>query len=168
MPTAPGGRWPSASTGAVGGLSVGESRSELQDTLAATLAELPADQPRYLMGVGDPVNLVTAMGLGVDMFDCVLPTPAAGTVLTDAGRMNLRNARFATDDGPLDPACPCPVCARWSRLPPAPPAGRRAGAARLVTIHNVSWTSRMVARTAGAIRAGRLAAWQAEIVAVWG
>ena len=58
-----------------------------------------------------------AIGLGVDMFDCVLPTRHGrhGTVLTDAGRMNLRNARFATDDGPLDPACPCPVCARWSR-----------------------------------------------------
>jgi len=156
---------------AVGGLSVGAGRSELKDTLATTLAELPVDQPRYLMGVGDPVNLVSAMGLGVDMFDCVLPTRHGrhGTVLTDAGRMNLRNARFATDAGPLDPACPCAVCARWSRgyLRHLLQVGEQ-GVARLVTIHNVSWTSRLVARTADAIRAGRFEAWRAEVVAVWG
>ena len=105
------------------------------------------------------------------MFDCVLPTRHGrhGTVLTDAGRLNLRNARFATDDGPLDPACPCPVCARWSRgyLRHLLQVGEQA-AARLVTIHNVAWTSRLVARTAEAIRAGRLEAWRAEVVAVWG
>jgi queuine tRNA-ribosyltransferase len=156
---------------AVGGLSVGESRAELHDALAAALAELPADQPRYLMGVGDPVNLVTAIGLGVDMFDCVLPTRHGrhGTVLTDAGRVNLRNARFARDDGPLDPACPCAVCARWSRgyLRHLLQVGEQ-GAGRLVTIHNVAWTTRLVDRTAAAIRAGDLDAWRAEVVAVWG
>ena len=110
---------------------MGESRAELQDTLAATLAELPADQPRYLMGVGDPVNLVAAMGLGVDMFDCVLPTRHArhGTVLTDAGRLNLRNARFA-DATPVRSTRPararcapagrggtCGTCCRWASRP---------------------------------------------------
>ena len=124
------------------------------------------------MGVGDPVGLVEAVGLGVDMFDCVLPTRLGrhGTVLTDAGRLNLRNARFATDDGPLDPACPCPVCARWSRgylrhlLQVGEPT-----AARLLTIHNVAWTSRLVARTADAIRAGTLrGAGGPRSLAVWG
>jgi queuine tRNA-ribosyltransferase len=156
---------------AVGGLSVGESRAELHDTLAATLHGLPDDQPRYLMGVGDPVNLVTAIGLGIDMFDCVLPTRHGrhGTVLTDGGRLNLRNARFATDAEPLDPACPCPVCARWSRgyLRHLLGVGEQVGA-RLVTIHNVAWTTRFVARTADAIRAGRLEPWRAEVVDVWG
>ena len=156
---------------AVGGLSVGESRDEMHDALAATLEELPADQPRYLMGVGDPVNLVTAIGLGVDMFDCVLPTRHGrhGTVLTEAGRLNLRNARFATDAGPLDPACPCPVCARWSRgyLRHLLGVGEQL-AARLVTIHNVAWTTRLVARTAEAIRSGTMASWQAEVVDIWG
>jgi queuine tRNA-ribosyltransferase len=156
---------------AVGGLSVGESRAEMHDTLAATLAELPGDQPRYLMGVGDPVNLVTAIALGVDMFDCVLPTRHGrhGTVLTDGGRLNLRNARFATDADPLDPACPCPVCARWSRgyLRHLLGVGEQV-AARLVTIHNVAWTTRFVARTADAIRAGRLASWRTEVLDIWG
>jgi queuine tRNA-ribosyltransferase len=156
---------------AVGGLSVGESRDEMHDALAATLEELPADQPRYLMGVGDPVNLVTAIGLGVDMFDCVLPTRHGrhGTVLTDGGRLNLRNARFATDAGPLDPACPCPVCARWSRgyLRHLLGVGEQV-AARLVTIHNVAWTTRFVARTADAIRAGRIESWRAEVLDIWG
>src|SRR5207248_8067144 len=102
---------------AVGGLSVGESRAEMLPALAAAVAELPADRPRYLMGVGDPVGLVEAIGLGIDMFDCVLPTRLArhATVLSSEGRMQLRNAAFASDGGPLDPACPCPVCARWSR-----------------------------------------------------
>jgi queuine tRNA-ribosyltransferase len=155
---------------AVGGLSVGESRSEMHDTLAATIAELPPDQPRYLMGVGDPVNLVTAIALGVDMFDCVLPTRHGrhGSVLTDAGRLNLRNARFATDPGPLDPDCPCPVCARWSRgyLRHLLQVGEQAGA-RLVTIHNVAWTARFVARTRDAIRAGRLDRWRGEVLDIW-
>jgi queuine tRNA-ribosyltransferase len=155
---------------AVGGLSVGESRAEMHDTLAATLEGLPGAQPRYLMGVGDPVSLVTAISLGIDMFDCVLPTRHGrhGTVLTDGGRLNLRNARFATDRDPLDPACPCPVCARWSRgyLRHLLGVGEQV-AARLVTIHNVAWTSRFVARTADAIRAGRLGAWRSEVLDIW-
>jgi queuine tRNA-ribosyltransferase len=156
---------------AIGGLSVGESRDELADALAATIAELPDDQPRYLMGVGDPMNLVTAMGLGVDMFDCVLPTRHArhGTVLTEEGRLNLRNARFATDAGPLDPSCPCAVCARWSRgyLRHLLQVGEQT-AARLVTIHNVAWTQRFVTRTADAIRAGTLEAWRRQVLDRWG
>lgn len=156
---------------AIGGLSVGETRAEMLPALAAALDGLPADQPRYLMGVGDPASIVEAVALGVDMFDCVLPTRLArhGTLLTDAGRLNLRQARFARDPEPLDPGCPCPVCARWSRgylrhlLQVGEPT-----AARLLTIHNVSWLLRLVARTGDAVRHGRLASWRADVLAVWG
>jgi queuine tRNA-ribosyltransferase len=155
----------------IGGLSVGESRDEMLPALAAALEVLPADRPRYLMGVGDPIGLVEGIALGVDMFDCVLPTRLArhGTILTDAGRLNLRNARHARDPGPLDDTCPCPVCARWSRaylrhlLQTSEPTG-----GRLLTIHNVSWTLRLVARARAAIAAGNLADLRAEVAAAWG
>lgn len=156
---------------AVGGLSVGESRPELLHALAAALGGLPAGAPRYLMGVGDPVGLVESIALGVDMFDCVLPTRLArhGTVLTSAGRLQLRNAAFARDAGPLDPTCPCPVCARWSRaylrhlLRMADP-----GAARLLTLHNLAWTLALVARARAAVVAGRLHSVRAEIASAYG
>ena len=155
----------------IGGLSVGETRAEMLPALEATLAQLPVDRPRYLMGVGDPVGLVEAIGRGVDMFDCVLPTRLArhGTVLTASGRLSLRNARYAEDDGPLDPACPCAVCVRWSRsylrhlLRLADPGG-----ARLVTLHNLAWLTGLVASIRAAIEAGRLADLRAEVVAAWG
>ncbi|HXH58318.1 tRNA guanosine(34) transglycosylase Tgt [Iamia sp.] len=156
---------------AIGGLSVGEPRAEMLPALAAAIALLPADRPRYLMGVGDPAGLVEAIALGVDMFDCVLPTRLArhGTLLTDAGRLNLRNARHARDPGPIDEACWCPTCARWSRgylrhlLAVGEPS-----AARLLTLHNVSWLLRLVDRTRDAIRAGTLDRWRAEVLAIWG
>src|SRR5438067_8871533 len=101
----------------IGGLSVGETRAELLAALAACTAELPGDRPRYLMGVGDPIGLAEAVALGVDLFDSVLPTRLGrhGTVLTSAGRLSLRNAANREDDGPLDAACACAVCGRWSR-----------------------------------------------------
>ena len=154
----------------IGGLSVGESRDEMLPALAAAIASLPADRPRYLMGVGDPIGMVEAIALGVDMFDCVLPTRLArhGTILTSGGRLNLRNAAHATDDGPLDPTCGCPVCARWSRAylrhlllvsePTAP---------RLLTLHNVAWTLALVARTRSAIASGTLDRVRAEVGAAW-
>ena len=156
---------------AVGGLSVGESRPEMLAALAAAVAGLPDGAPRYLMGVGDPVGLVEAIALGVDMFDCVLPTRLArhGTVLTSAGRLQLRNAAFARDAGPLDPACPCPVCARWSRaylrhlLRMADP-----GAARLLTLHNLAWTLALVGRARAAVAAGGLSRLRNEIAFVYG
>ena len=155
---------------AVGGLSVGESRAEMLAALAAVMAVLPAGAPRYLMGVGDPVGLVEAIALGVDLFDCVLPTRLArhGTVLTSAGRIQLRNAAFAADAGPLDQSCPCPVCGRWSRaylrhlLRMADP-----GAARLLTIHNLAWTLGLVARARTAVRDGTLARLRADVAAAW-
>lgn len=155
----------------IGGLSVGESRDEMLPALAAALAGLPADQPRYLMGVGDPASLVEAIALGVDMFDCVLPTRLArhGTLLTDAGRFNVKRVANARDLDPVDPTCPCPTCARYSRgyLRHLMQVGELS-ALRYLTIHNVAWLLRFVDRTAAAIRQQRLAAWRADVLAVWG
>ena len=155
----------------IGGLSVGETRDEMLPALAATTAVLPVDRPRYLMGVGDPVSLVEGVALGVDMFDCVLPTRLArhGTILTSAGRLNLRNARFADDPDPLEPGCTCRTCARWSRaylrhlLMVNEPT-----VARLATIHNVHWLLRLMERTREAVVAGTLATVRADVAAAWG
>ena len=102
---------------AVGGLAVGEGQSMMFSVLDATVAHLPPDRPRYLMGVGTPDDLLGAVARGIDMFDCVMPTRAGRTAraYTSRGVMNMRNARFATDDRPLDPSCPCPGCSRHSR-----------------------------------------------------
>ena len=155
---------------AVGGLSVGEHRAQMFPALGAALAGLPDDSPRYFMGLGDPLGIVDVVGLGVDMFDCVLPTRLGrhGTMLTSTGRLNLRNQRFAADTGPIDDACACPVCARWSRgylrhllsvdEPTAP---------RLLTIHNMHWTLELVRRVRRAIAEGSLAALRAELAEHW-
>jgi queuine tRNA-ribosyltransferase len=154
----------------IGGLSVGEPRHEMLPALAAAIAELPVDKPRYLMGVGDPIGIVEGVALGVDMFDCVLPTRLArhGTVLTSAGKLRLRNAVHALDDGPLDPACGCSVCRRWSRAylrhllqvdePTAP---------RLLTLHNLAWMAALVQRVRDAIVAGGLDDIRAEVAERW-
>ena len=101
----------------IGGYSVGESHEVMFETLGQVCQALPADRPRYLMGVGNPTTLVRAVGVGVDMFDCVLPTRTGrmGTAFSSNGRMNLRNARFDRDFGPLDKACSCPVCTGHTR-----------------------------------------------------
>jgi queuine tRNA-ribosyltransferase len=102
---------------AIGGLSVGEPRALTREIIEATLPLLPADKPRYVMGVGYPEEIVEYAALGVDMMDCVLPTRAArhGLLFTSEGRLNIKNRRFAEDQGPLDPECRCMVCARYSR-----------------------------------------------------
>jgi queuine tRNA-ribosyltransferase len=155
---------------AVGGLSVGEERGAMLPALEAALSVLPADKPRYFMGLGDPLGLVDAVARGIDMFDCVLPTRFArhGTLLTAAGRLNLNNRRFADDAGPVDPACSCGVCARWSRgylrhllNVDEPTAGR------LLTLHNIHWTFDLVRRMREAIAAGTFADLREEVAAVW-
>ncbi|MEA2030151.1 MAG: tRNA guanosine(34) transglycosylase Tgt [candidate division Zixibacteria bacterium] len=102
---------------AVGGLSVGESKYEMERILAHTVQYLPENKPRYLMGVGYPEDILMAVSHGIDMFDCVLPTRNArtGNVFTSEGQLTYRNAEYANDDRPLDPNCDCQVCRRYSR-----------------------------------------------------
>ncbi|HVW76553.1 MAG TPA: tRNA guanosine(34) transglycosylase Tgt [Alloacidobacterium sp.] len=102
---------------AIGGLSVGEPRELTREVIASTLPYLPKDKPRYVMGVGYPDEIVEYAEMGVDMMDCVLPTRAArhGLIFTSEGRLNIKNRRFAEDQGPLDPECDCMVCRRYSR-----------------------------------------------------
>ncbi|RST30245.1 tRNA guanosine(34) transglycosylase Tgt [Sphingomonas ginkgonis] len=102
---------------AVGGLAVGEGQEAMLGCLDFAPGQLPADKPRYLMGVGKPDDIVEAVVRGIDMFDCVLPTRSGrtGQAFTADGPINLRNARFAEDQEPLEPGCPCPTCTGWSR-----------------------------------------------------
>jgi queuine tRNA-ribosyltransferase len=102
---------------AIGGLSVGEPRERTREVVEATLQYLPADKPRYLMGVGTPEEIVEYSSLGVDMMDCVLPTRAArhGLLFTSEGKISIKQARYTKDAGPLDPNCGCVVCRRYSR-----------------------------------------------------
>jgi queuine tRNA-ribosyltransferase len=102
---------------AIGGLSVGEPRELTREIVESTLEHLPADKPRYLMGVGTPEEIVEYANLGVDMMDCVLPTRAArhGLLFTSEGKVSIKQARYAQDAGPLDPNCGCRVCQRYSR-----------------------------------------------------
>ena len=102
---------------AIGGLSVGESRDLTREIVESTLEHLPNDKPRYLMGVGTPEEIAEYARMGVDMMDCVLPTRAArhGLLYTAEGKISIKQARYASDPGPLDPNCSCRVCQRYSR-----------------------------------------------------
>ena len=101
---------------AIGGLSVGEEKRVMYEVLDFIAPKMPMDAPRYLMGVGTPEDLIEAVNSGVDMFDCVIPTRngRTGSAFTSRGKLNIRNAKFASDDGPLDPDCECSVCRRYS------------------------------------------------------
>ncbi|MBZ5495147.1 MAG: tRNA guanosine(34) transglycosylase Tgt [Acidobacteriia bacterium] len=127
---------------AIGGLSVGEPKDVMLEVLAATVPLMPPEQARYLMGVGTPEDLVRCVALGVDMFDCVLPTRNArnGCLFTSEGRILIKNAAYADDERPLDPGCSCPTCRRYSRayLRHLFMAGEYLSAT-LNTLHNVSF-----------------------------
>lgn len=155
----------------IGGLSVGETREEMVEALVACMPHLPADRPRYLMGVGDPASIVEAVGLGVDQFDCVLQTRLGrhGTALTSAGRSNVTRAEFTRSDEPVDPTCGCSTCTRHSRgyLRHLFQVGEQT-AARLLSVHNLAWTLGLMDRARTAIGEGRYASFRAEILAVWG
>ena len=155
----------------IGGLSVGETRAEMMPALAAAIAHLPADRPRYLMGVGDPASLVEAVALGVDQFDCVMQTRIGrhGTALTDAGRLHVKNAKWALSDEPLDPNCACEVCSRHSRgyIRHLFQVGEPT-AARLMSLHNLDWTIQLMGRMRAAIAAGTFHDLRAGVLAVWG
>jgi queuine tRNA-ribosyltransferase len=127
---------------AIGGLSVGEPPATMYEVVEHTATRLPASQPRYLMGAGTPQDLVECVARGIDMFDCVMPTRNArnGQLFTSEGRINIRNAKYAEDDRPLDPACGCYTCRRHSRayLRHLYMAGEMTAAA-LNTLHNLSF-----------------------------
>ncbi|MEX2627367.1 MAG: tRNA guanosine(34) transglycosylase Tgt [Ilumatobacteraceae bacterium] len=155
----------------IGGLSVGEESHEMLAALAAAIEHLPADRPRYLMGVGDPRSLVEAVALGVDQFDCVMQTRLGrhGTALTSEGKLHLKSAKYALDDLPVDPACGCEVCRRHSRgfIRHLVRAGEPT-AARLLSVHNVAWTIELMARLRRAIVAGTFDDLRRELLSVWG
>jgi len=154
----------------IGGLSVGESRQEMLPALAAALAHLPTDRPRYLMGVGDPASLVEAVGLGVDQFDCVMQTRIGrhGTAMTGEGKLHVKNAKFALSDEPLDSACTCEVCARHSRgyIRHLFQVGEPT-ASRLLSLHNIAWTLQLMDSMRVAIAAGDFDALRNDVLAVW-
>ena len=150
---------------AIGGLSVGEPKPLMYDVLAHTAQWLPADRPRYLMGVGAPDDLFEGVLRGVDMFDCVLPTRIArnGTVFTSRGKLNVRNAACARDFRPLDEECPCRVCRHYSRayIRHLLKAGETFGI-RLTSYHNVAFLTRLMERIRGAIEKGELLALRSQ------
>ncbi len=153
---------------AVGGLSVGEPKAITFDVLAQTVAHLPAEKPRYLMGVGTPSDIVRGVLCGVDMFDCVLPTRVGrnGTAYTSGGKVNLKNARYGDDLRPLDPECDCEVCRTHTRayLRHLYKAGEIL-AARSLSYHNLHLYLRLMESIREAIRAGRFREWAEQFLA---
>jgi queuine tRNA-ribosyltransferase len=153
---------------AIGGLSVGEERGPMFDATTAAAAFLPADKPRYFMGIGDPEGIIEVIARGVDMFDCVLPTRTArtGSALTWEGRLNLRNARFARDPGPLDESCGCPACTRFSRAYIRHLVNQQEILGiRLLSLHNLRFLLDLAATARRAIERGAFDTWRADSLA---
>lgn len=142
---------------AVGGLSVGESKAEMYAMLDATVPELPENKPRYLMGVGYPEDLIEGVFRGIDLFDCVAPSRhgRTGSLFTTAGRVVIKQARYARDERPVDPDCGCPVCGRYSRAYLHHLFSvKEMLAARLNTIHNLWYFSDLMRRVRAAVEQG--------------
>jgi queuine tRNA-ribosyltransferase len=152
---------------AVGGLAVGEGQEAMLGCLDFAVDMLPADKPRYLMGVGKPDDVVEAVMRGIDMFDCVLPTRSGrtGQAFTADGPLNLRNARFAEDSEPIEPGCPCPACSQFSRayVHHLVKAGEILGA-MLMTQHNLWFYQRLMQGLRDAIAGQRLQAFAGEFL----
>jgi queuine tRNA-ribosyltransferase len=153
---------------AIGGVSVGESKQDCWRITDLVTPLLPADRPRYLMGVGSPEDLAAGVGAGVDLFDCVLPTRIArnGTILTDSGRVTVTRGSLREQAAPLDPACDCYTCTHFSaayvhHLFKA----EELLAYRLASIHNLRYMARLSSRMRRAILEGRFAAWQRDFLA---
>jgi queuine tRNA-ribosyltransferase len=153
---------------AIGGLAVGEPEEERLRVLDFVTPRLPAQRPRYLMGVGYPHDIVAAVARGVDLFDCVMPTRHArnGHLFTAAGIINIRNAVHQRDTGPIDPACSCSTCRRYSRayLRHLDRCNEILGV-RLATLHNLHFYLELMRRIRAAIAAGRFAQFAAGIIA---
>jgi queuine tRNA-ribosyltransferase len=156
---------------AVGGLAVGETQDAMFETLDATVPHLPPDQPRYLMGVGKPLDIVGAVLRGVDMFDCVVPTRSGrnGQAFTGEGPLNIKNARFSEDASPLEDGCPCPACRQFSRayLHHTFKSGEII-AAMLLTWHNLTFYQGLMAALRAAIVESRLSSFVATFQARYG
>ncbi len=153
---------------ALGGLAVGESREEMLEAVGWSAPLLPAEAPRYFMGLGDTEGILGVIAAGIDMFDCVLPTRTArtGSALTARGRLNLRNARYARDPRPLEQGCGCPGCERFSRayLRHLVNQDEILGL-RLLSLHNLWFVHRLTAGARAAIQRGELAAYRAAALA---
>lgn len=150
---------------AIGGLSVGEEKSVMYDVIEFIAPQMPEDAPRYLMGVGTPEDLIEAVHRGVDMFDCVLPTRngRTGGAFTSRGRINIRNAKFAADSGPLDADCGCSVCRRYSRayLRHLYQAGEML-AATLISHHNLAFFLDTMRQVRQSIKLGRFSKFRSD------
>ena len=156
---------------AVGGLSVGEPKQLMYEVLDYTVPLMPADKPRYLMGVGSPDDLIEGVIRGIDMFDCVLPTRIArnGTAMTSEGKVVVRNAKYARDFGPLDPNCDCYCCKNYTRayirhLVKA----NEILAARLITTHNLHFLLDLMKQVRQAIMEDRLLDFRKEFFTKYG
>jgi queuine tRNA-ribosyltransferase len=153
---------------ALGGLAIGESRELMLETTAWSAELLPQEKPRYFMGIGDPEGVLAVIERGIDMFDCVLPTRTArtGSALTWEGRLNLRNARFARDERPLDEDCSCPACARFTRAYLRHLVNQQELLGlRLLTLHNLRFLLELVAGARIAIKEGRFASYSSNALA---
>jgi queuine tRNA-ribosyltransferase len=153
---------------ALGGLAVGESREEMFEATGWAAPLLPAEKPRYFMGIGDAEGILRVIGSGIDMFDCVLPTRTArtGSALTGTGRLNLRNARFANDPRPLEDGCACPACTRFSRAYVRHLVNQEEVLGlRLLSLHNLHFLLELTAGARAAIERGELEAYTATALA---
>ncbi len=152
---------------AIGGLSVGEEKPVMYDVLEFLAPKMPADRPRYLMGVGTPEDLIEAVSRGVDMFDCVMPTRngRTGGAFTSRGKINIRNAKYATDNEPIDPECGCSVCKRYSRgyLRHLYQAGEM-NAAIMISHHNLAFFLDTMHRVRQSIKSGHFARFRSEFL----
>jgi len=155
---------------AIGGLSVGEPPAATHAMIAATAPLLPAGKPRYVMGMGEPADLLAAIAAGVDLFDCVLPTRNArnGSLYTRTGKVSIKQARYAADPAPLDPACPCPTCTGYSRAYLRHLfVSNEILAMRLNTHHNLHFYLSLMAAARTAITEGRYAAFRKDFLATY-
>jgi len=153
---------------AIGGLSVGEASGEMYDTVEWTVPFMPAEKPRYLMGVGTPEDLVENVERGIDMFDCVMPTRNArnGTIFTSFGKITIKASRFATDENPLDPECDCMVCRTYSRAYLRHLfRARELTYFRLATLHNLHYYLSLMREMRKAILEKRFAEFKREFYA---
>jgi queuine tRNA-ribosyltransferase len=153
---------------ALGGLAIGEDRDLMFETVGWATQLLPAERPRYFMGIGDPQGVLEVIERGIDMFDCVLPTRNArtGTAMTREGRLNMRNARFARDHAPLQEGCECPACTRFSRAYLRHLVNQQELLGhRLLSLHNLRFLLDLTAGARAAIERGEFAEYKRDALA---